>query len=73
MYNCMDGKTPTYSTGINMFTCIRPAKCNVKFIKGSKAPEKGFGLVIIRIPKTNIIIPPWPSYYMPQNSQKKIS
>ena len=59
--------------GITMFAYIRPVKCNVQIINGSKALAKGFGLVIIKIPKTNIIIPFWPPYYMPQNPQNIIS
>ena len=54
-------------TDITMFTYIRPVKCNVKIINVSKSPAKGFGLAIIKIPNTNIVIPLWPSYYMPQN------
>ena len=52
-----------------MFSYIKPVKCNVKILHVSKAPEKVFGLVIIKIPKTSIIIPLWPSCYMPQNPQ----
>ena len=35
--------------------------CKVKFknINGIKSPEKGFGIVILKIPKTKIIIPLW--------------
>ena len=40
-----------------------------KILNGSKPPEKVFGLVIKKIPKTSIIISLWPSYYMPQNPQ----
>ena len=60
-------------TGIKMFSYIRPVKYHVKILNGSKAPEKGFGLVIIKTPKTNISIPIWKSYYMPQKTQNKIS
>ena len=60
-------------TDITMFTYIRPGKFNVQIINDRKSPEKGFGLVIIKIPKTYIIILLWPSYYMPHNSQKTIS
>ena len=48
-----------------MFTYIIPVKC--------KPPEKFSGLFIVKIPKTNIIIPLWPSCYMPQNPQNAIS
>ena len=60
-------------TNIKMFAYIRPLQCNLKILNGSKSPEKCFGLVIIKIPKKNIIIPLWPSYYMPQNPQIAIS
>ena len=48
-------------------------KCNAQIIIGGKAPAKGFDLVIIKIPNKNIIIPLWPSYYMPQTPQNTIS
>ena len=32
-------------------------------------PLQKFGLVIIKPPKTNISIPLWTSYYMPQNQK----
>ena len=52
-----------------MLIYIRPVKCNKKIINGSKAPAKRFGLVIINVPKKNIIILIWKSYYIPQNPQ----
>ena len=60
-------------TDVIMFTYIRPVKCNVQVINGSTASETGFGLVVIKIPKTNIVIPLWPSYSMPQNPQNIIN
>ena len=60
-------------TNIKLFSYIRHVQCNVHIIFCSKDPEKGFGLVIIEIPKKNIIIPLWPSYYMTQNPQNTIS
>ena len=56
-----------------MFDYTRPVKCNVQILNGSKSPTKRFGLVTIKIPKTNIIISLWPSYYMQQNPQNTIS
>ena len=56
-----------------MFTYITPVKYNVQILNGRKSREKGFGLVMVKIPKTNIIIPLWPSYYIPQNPQNTIS
>ena len=55
-----------------MFTYIIPVKCNVKIIKVRRYPAKGFGLVIIKKPKTSIIIPLWSSYYMPKKPQNTI-
>ena len=60
------------STYINIFTYNRPVKCNVHILNFRKAPVKVFDLVIIKIPKTSIIIPLWPSYYIPQNPQNTI-
>ena len=57
-------------TNITMFAYIRHVKCNVQFANVSKAPEKCFGLFIIKILKTNINISLWLSYYMPQNQHK---
>ena len=56
-----------------MFTYIITVKLNIQLLNGGKDPEKGFGLVIIKIPYTHIIIPLCPSYYIPQNPQNKIS
>ena len=56
-----------------MSNYIRLVKCNLKIIYVRKAHAKGFDLVIIKIPKTKIIIPIWPPYYIPQNPQNTIS
>ena len=56
-----------------MLTYIRLVKFNVFIPNRSKSPVKGFGLVVVKTPKTNIIIPLWLSYYMPQNPQNKMS
>ena len=55
-------------TNITMFTYIRSIKCNVQILDVIKYPAKCFFLVIIKIPKTIMIIPLWPSYYIPQNT-----
>ena len=60
-------------TNITIFTYIRPVKCNVQILNSRKSPAKRFGFVIIKIPKTNIIIPLQPSYYMLQNTRDIIS
>ena len=56
-----------------MLDYIRHVKCNVHIINDRKPSKTGFGLIIIKIPNTNIIIPLWPSYYMPQTPQNTIS
>ena len=58
---------------ITMFIYIRPVKCDIQIINVSKDPAKDSGIVIVKIPKTNIIIPLWQSYYMPENPQNTIS
>ena len=59
-------------TDTTMFNYIRPVKCNIQNINGRKPPAKGFGIFVVRITTTNIIITFWPSYYMPKNAQNKI-
>ena len=38
---------------INIFPYIHPDKCSVQIWNGSKDPEKGIGIVIIKIPKAD--------------------
>ena len=38
-------------TDIKLFAYTRTVQCNVKVLNGSKAPAKGFGLVITTTPK----------------------
>ena len=57
-------------TNIKPLAYIRPVQCIVQILNGRKSPTKDFGLVIIKPPRENIIIPLWPSYYIPQNLQK---
>ena len=56
-----------------MFTYIITVKFKVQVINDRKAPAKDFGLVIIIIPQTSIIIPLYSSYYMPKKPQNTIS
>ena len=72
LQNWMEDKTPTFSPTSK---CSLTSYLNffLKILNGSKSREKGFGLVIIKIPKTNIIITLWKSYYIPQNPQNTIS
>ena len=46
---------------ITMSTYIRHVKCNLQILNVRKSPTKVFGLVIIKNPKTGIIVPLWPS------------
>ena len=55
-----------------MFTYIRLVKFNVQILNGSKSPAKGFGIIMVKTPKTSIIKPLCPLYYMPQNPQNTI-
>ena len=57
--------------GITMLAYTRPVMYNVKIINVRKAPTKGFGLLIIKIPKTNISIPLWTSCYIPHPPPQK--
>ena len=65
-YQLDKGLTPHVFNDTNMFNYIRSVKCNVEILHVRKYPAKGIGLFIIKIPKTNNIIPLWPKYYMPQ-------
>ena len=60
-------------TDITICAYIIPVKCNIRILNARKCPTKSFGLVIIKIPKINMIIILWSSYYMPQNPQSIIS
>ena len=70
----LDGESNSHIfANITMFTYIRPVKCNVKILNSSKDPSKVIGIVIIKIPKSNIIITFWPTYYIAQNRQYTIN
>ena len=56
-------------TKITKFSYIRSVKCSAQILNGRRFPAKGLGLVIIKTPKTNIIISLWTSQYMPHNTQ----
>ena len=43
-------------TEITMFAYIIPVRCNIKILNGIKSATKGFDLVIVNPPKTNMII-----------------
>ena len=58
---------------ITMLTYTRPLKFRIQILNGRKSPEKGFGLVVVKIPEKYVIIPLWASYYMPQNPQNTMS
>ena len=56
----LDGGSNSYVfTDIKLFSYIRPVQCNLQIFNDSKSPAEVFGLVIIKIPKTNIIVPLW--------------
>ena len=56
-----------------MFTYIPLEKCNVKILNGGKASAKYIELLIMKKSETNIIVPLWPTYYVPKNPQHTIS
>ena len=59
-------------TDITMFTYSRPVKCNVKILNVRKYPANVFGLIVLKIAKTNTIVPLWKPYYMPLDPQNTI-
>ena len=66
-------------TGIAMSTYIRPVESNMQSINSRKSPAKGFGLVIIKIPKKNhhpildiILYTIKPTKYNQPNCTKKL-
>ena len=55
---------------ISMFTYMCPLNFNVRILNGSKDTAKLIGLVIIKIPKTNIIITIMPNIlYAPKSTK----
>ena len=53
---------------IDILAGIKPVNYNIQTKNGIKDPANFFGLVIIKTPKTKIIISPWSSYYMLKNT-----
>ena len=68
----MEDQTLMCSPTSNCFLTSGLYNVMYKFINVSKSHAKCFGLVIIKIPKTSIIIPLWSSYYIPHNPQNTI-
>ena len=60
-------------TDLSYFIQFRPINVTVQILNGGKAAAKGFVSVIIRVSNTDLIIPLWPVYYMPDNPQNTIS
>ena len=52
---------------------MSPVKCNIQILNSRKYPAKHFGLVMVKITKTNIVIPLLPSYYILQKPQNTIN
>ena len=55
------------------FVQYKEISVNIQQISGSTAIAVGYRLAIIKIPKTELIIPLWPVYYMPHNHQSTFS
>ena len=46
---------------------------NIQQLSGTTTLARGYGLSLIRIPNTSMIIPLWPTYFMPSNPQNTLS
>ena len=55
------------------FYVMQPITSQVTQVSGEKAVCEGIGIVIIHIPKTDIIIPLYPAYYAPEFPQNTVS
>ena len=51
------------------FTCYSDHPVKVKLLNGSTASASGFGLKLIQCSTTKVILPLWPTYYLPDNPQ----
>ena len=56
-----------------MFYSFKNNICNVQHVGGSGIFASGFGIIFIKLKKSNIIIPLYPVYYMPKNPQNTLS
>ena len=53
----------------NQFVQYKKSNILVQQVSGIKTMAQGYGIEIIRIPQINMIIPLWPVYHMPNNTQ----
>jgi len=65
-----DGGTNGFiSNDLSHFTSFLPKSLHVKQLSDRTIPALGYGLKLIQCLTTKIIIPLWPTYYMPSNPQ----
>jgi hypothetical protein len=65
-----DGGANCFITNdISHFTSFIPKVLQVKQLNGGLTKALGYGLKLIQCPTTKVIIPLWPTYYMPSNPQ----
>jgi hypothetical protein len=65
-----DGGANCFITNnLQHFTHYTPRPLRIKQLDGSTVSALGFGLKLIQCPTTKIILPLWPTYYMPSNLQ----
>jgi len=65
-----DGGANCFITNdINHFTSYLQNPIYVKQLNGSTVQALGYGLKLVQCPTTKVIIPLWPTYFMPNNPQ----
>ena len=55
------------------FVLFKETTINIQTLSGTSSVDRGYSLAIIQIPSTQMIIPLWPTYYMPDNPQNTLS
>ena len=60
-------------TNKDYFFILQPASGVITQVSGSSAAVEGLGIVFIRVPKSDIILPLYPCYYAPSFPQHTIS
>ena len=67
------GSNSNIFTKKEYFFVLQPIQSQVTQVSGATAVCEGIGIVIIKIPKTDITLPLYPSYYAPKFPQNTIS
>ena len=60
-------------TDIENFLQYKEGPIKIQQLSGTTSSARGYGIEVIRIPKTDMIIPLWPVYHMPENPQNTLS